>query len=397
MHPMFKADPWDFSPLFPILFFNMKTANANSHKTAIIRLTGTLPRSLGIVLVIALILTIAVLASEGDYLWAKRLGGTGGDIGTGIAVDGSGNVYTTGYFEATADFDPGAGTAELTSAGSLDIFVSKLEGSATAAAGGGEDEGGEGRNFVVGASGETFSFSPLPPSYGPTGYVCGETPGFSLFGLGGLQLPDTGFAPGVVTDLAAVEEQPAGKEYFDLADFIANGACGVKQSPTSRGDCFVAQNAPRNDISERGDDNFVLEIPTLGLELPIVGVPLTGHGWDVSWLDDAAGYLEGTAYPTWVGNTAITAHVWDRDNNPGPFVNLYTLQHGDQVIIHAWWLRHIYEVRDLMQVRPDTLKALPHSEYDMLTLITCQGFDESSGEYGWRLAVQAVLMKVKAE
>ena len=62
-----------------------------------------------------------------DFLWAKSMGGTLTEIGLGNAVDGSGNVYTTGYFEGTADFDPGAGTANLTSAGSSDIFVSKLD------------------------------------------------------------------------------------------------------------------------------------------------------------------------------------------------------------------------------------------------------------------------------
>jgi Ca2+-binding RTX toxin-like protein len=41
-------------------------------------------------------------------------------------VDGSGNVYTTGYFWRTVDFDPGAGVIELTSAGGRDVFVSKL-------------------------------------------------------------------------------------------------------------------------------------------------------------------------------------------------------------------------------------------------------------------------------
>lgn len=111
----------------------------------------------------------------------------------------------------------------------------------------------------------------------------------------------------------------------------------------------------------------------------------------------SAGYLEATAYPTWAGNTSITAHVWNADNTPGPFVDLDTLTHGDQVIIHAWGQEHVYEVRTLTEVSPDNLSALPHSDYDALTLITCKGFDEASGKYDWRLAVKAVLIDVKAE
>jgi Ca2+-binding RTX toxin-like protein len=44
-------------------------------------------------------------------------------------VDGVGNVHTTGRFAAAVDFDPGGGTANLTSAGSFDVFVSKLDSS----------------------------------------------------------------------------------------------------------------------------------------------------------------------------------------------------------------------------------------------------------------------------
>lgn len=41
-----------------------------------------------------------------------------------IATDDQGSVYTTGAFSDTVDFDPGLGVAELTSAGSSDIFLS---------------------------------------------------------------------------------------------------------------------------------------------------------------------------------------------------------------------------------------------------------------------------------
>ncbi|MBU0486812.1 MAG: SBBP repeat-containing protein [Bacteroidetes bacterium] len=61
------------------------------------------------------------------YDWAKSMGGSGSDYGTSVTVDASGNVYTTGYFKDTVDFDPGAGTANLISTGDYDIFVSKLD------------------------------------------------------------------------------------------------------------------------------------------------------------------------------------------------------------------------------------------------------------------------------
>lgn len=68
------------------------------------------------------------LDGNGNLLWAKALGGSATDEGTSVAVDGSGNVYVTGYFSGTADFDPGSGTSELTSNGFTDIFVVKLTG-----------------------------------------------------------------------------------------------------------------------------------------------------------------------------------------------------------------------------------------------------------------------------
>ena len=69
---------------------------------------------------------VSKLDASGNFLWARSMGGTGSDYGYDIAVDASGIVYTTGWFSSTVDFDPGAGTVNLTSAGARDIFVQKL-------------------------------------------------------------------------------------------------------------------------------------------------------------------------------------------------------------------------------------------------------------------------------
>jgi len=225
-----------------------------------------------------------------------------------------------------------------------------------------------------------------PTAFSENEYLCLRVSVLSEFALVVPQLPETGFTPGVVT---ALEAQPAEKNY----------ACLDDMQSTSEGS-HLSSGAPlgspaEDDCHQDSEGTFTLEIPTLDLELPIVGVPLTEDGWDVSWLGNSAGWLQGTAYPTWSGNTALTAHVWNADNSPGPFVDLHTLQHGDEIIIQAWGLTHTYEVRQVMQVRPDDLRALPHDDYDVLTLITCQGYDQSSREYGWRLAVRAVLVNVE--
>lgn len=69
---------------------------------------------------------ISKLDSSGNFIWAKAMGSSGADRGQAIAVDKSGNVYATGYFNGTADFDPSASVLNLTSSGGRDVFISKL-------------------------------------------------------------------------------------------------------------------------------------------------------------------------------------------------------------------------------------------------------------------------------
>lgn len=69
------------------------------------------------------------LDPNGDFVWAKSSGGSGEDKGRAIAVDNLGNVYITGQFKGTVDFDPGGGTSYLTSTGVgySDIYIQKLD------------------------------------------------------------------------------------------------------------------------------------------------------------------------------------------------------------------------------------------------------------------------------
>ncbi len=73
---------------------------------------------------------VAKYSSNGAYIWVDSFdGGKGvGNMGYAVQSDALGNVYVTGSFRDTVDFDPGAGTRKLFSAseGIKDIFLCKL-------------------------------------------------------------------------------------------------------------------------------------------------------------------------------------------------------------------------------------------------------------------------------
>ena len=66
------------------------------------------------------------LDAAGNFVWAKAFSGTAADNANDLAVDASGNVFVTGLFQTTADFDPGPGVFNLT-AFSNDIYIAKLD------------------------------------------------------------------------------------------------------------------------------------------------------------------------------------------------------------------------------------------------------------------------------
>jgi LPXTG-site transpeptidase (sortase) family protein len=172
-------------------------------------------------------------------------------------------------------------------------------------------------------------------------------------------LPDTGFAPHKVTSLPA---QPAEAAYAAMGDLW-------------------------------------LEIPSQKVKANIVGVPQVKNNWDVTWLGNEAGWLNGTAFPTWIGNSVITAHVTDANGLPGPFANLRNLVYGDKLIVHLYGEKYTFEVRQSRLVSPNSTsfayKNLTENSY--LTLITCQSYNYEKDDYTFRRVVRAVLISVEAE
>ena len=58
---------------------------------------------------------------------AEQMGGAASDVGQCITIDGAGNLYLTGSFQGTADFDPNPGVYNLNATGVYsDVFILKL-------------------------------------------------------------------------------------------------------------------------------------------------------------------------------------------------------------------------------------------------------------------------------
>ncbi len=66
---------------------------------------------------------VAKYDAAGTLQWVRQAGGTAYDEGLGIAVDGTGNVFVTGFFQGNASFGP----TNLTSTGKSDVFVAKYD------------------------------------------------------------------------------------------------------------------------------------------------------------------------------------------------------------------------------------------------------------------------------
>jgi hypothetical protein len=70
---------------------------------------------------------LAKYNANGNLLWANVLSDVGTSFGNGLGIDGSGNIFVTGYFNGVVDFDPSAVTNTVAAIGSSDLFLSKFD------------------------------------------------------------------------------------------------------------------------------------------------------------------------------------------------------------------------------------------------------------------------------
>ena len=140
----------------------------------------------------------------GRLLWATSIGGSGNDQADAVVTDGysyySYNIYLTGSFQGTVNFNPGGTADNLTAQGTGDAFVASLDSTGhfrwadDLGGSGGNDQGrglaydGSGRPYVVvtGSFTNTMNFYPsIPTAYlqqplvsagGTDGFICKLTP-----------------------------------------------------------------------------------------------------------------------------------------------------------------------------------------------------------------------------
>lgn len=113
-------------------------------------------------------------AADGNTKWAKAFGGSSKDNGAGVAVDGAGDVFLTGYFQGTdADF----GGISMTSNGGEDIFLVKLsgaDGTTESALGFGGSADEEGYSVAVDSGGSVL----LAGDFESSSFLIGDTVNF---------------------------------------------------------------------------------------------------------------------------------------------------------------------------------------------------------------------------
>lgn len=209
--------------------------------------------------------------TSGTVLWAKRAGGSDYDNGTSIAVDGSGNSYITGGFNSSSITFGGTTLTNDTTNGSSDIFIVKYDASGVLvwAKSAGGSSADEGKSIAVDANGNS--------------YVTGNFAS-SIISFGSTSLTFAGVYDIFIVKFdasgTAVWAKKAGGSGTDFGKGIAldtSGNCyvtGSFGSSTITFGSFILTNA-----GSSGDDMFIVKYDTSGTTVWAKKAGSTGSDW----------------------------------------------------------------------------------------------------------------------
>lgn len=211
---------------------------------------------------------VTKLDSSGNFKWAKHFAGTGADGGKGfaIAVDTFGNVYTTGKFDNTVDFDPGAAVFNLTASGHSDIFISKLDSSGnfkwadqfkgvgpTGSTGCAIKTDKAGNVFMTGGFSGTVDFDPGPGTNNLTSAGGGDICVVKLNSAGDLiwvkEMGSAGDDSGLGIDLNNVGNILVQGQFQGTVDFDPGAGIYNVTSITANGDQFICKLDAAGNLS----------------------------------------------------------------------------------------------------------------------------------------------------
>ena len=209
-------------------------------------------------------IVIAKYTAAGALVWAEDLPGAGSSSvgqGSAVAVDGSGNIFISGTFTGTTDFNPKSGTTNLTATNRNDAFVAKYDSNG---------------NFLwvqdfAGPAGTVSNPGPYNQGYALTTdstgnvYVAGSYQGTTTFGTSGPSLTAAGTYDEFVAKLSSAGSvawakgtsgsgssvtQAAGLAVDSSGDVITTGfyAGTVNFNPNASGAAVSLTSAGSRDI-----------------------------------------------------------------------------------------------------------------------------------------------------